>query len=154
MNLLDKNNLYSFDSSNIVNTALYADNTDPVMGAPVPLWGIILVIIGVILLLGSFIPGFVSVVKSKNTADLSWVMWLVTVIGLFFLTVFYLMMIIQGASNNNGTPAVHAILAFLSEGISLILSAWILAYKLINMQKAKKQNISEAELCKRLVTRK
>lgn len=118
--------------------------------SPVGTWAFAIVVVGALVLLGSFIPGFVSVVKTKNTADQSWVMWLVTVLGLAFLTLFYMLGSISTAQGNNGVPAPHFLLVCLCEGISLILSIYILVYKFINMSRAKKANITEQELCRRI----
>ncbi len=119
--------------------------------SPVSTWAFGIVVIGAITLFFAFLPGFIAVVKTKNTAELSWVMWLVSVIGLAFLVLFYLLGVISTAQGNDGIPAPHFMIVFICEALSLILSIYVFAYKLINMGAAKKAGISEAEYCARLV---
>lgn len=129
--------------------------------SPVATWTFALVVVGAFILLFAFLPGFISTVRSKNTAGMSLLMWVLSVAGLACLSIFYLLGTISTANSsvdvstgqNTNTPAPHFLIVFICEFISCILSCYILVIKVFNMQKAKKLGITEEEYCKTLVKR-
>lgn len=125
--------------------------------SPVATWSFALVVVGAFTLLFAFLPGFISTVRSKNTASMSLLMWILSVAGLACLSIFYLLGTIstaEGAVDKDGValnvPAPHFLIVLICEFISCILSTYILMIKVINMQKAKKLGITEEEYCKTL----
>lgn len=119
---------------------------------PVALWVFIIVTIGAILLFLSFLPGWWNTIKTKDTSPLSLTMWIISVVGLFFLTLFYLMGVISAGTS--GKVSVQFLIVFLCEGLSLLLSIHVLVFKIMNMNKAKKMGISEKEYCMLLKAKK
>ena len=117
--------------------------------SPVAQWVFIIVTIGAILLFLSFLPGWLNTVKTKDTSSMSLSMWIISVIGLAFLTLFYALGVGNTASSDSGV-SVQFVIVLVCEGLSLILSIYILIFKLINMKNAKKLGITEKEYCYRL----
>ncbi len=116
--------------------------------SPVALWVFIIVTIGAVLLFLSFLPGWINTVKTKDTSSMSLSMWIISVVGLTFLTLFYALGV--GNTATNGDVSVQFLIVLICEGLSLILSIYILIFKLWNMKMAKKLGISEKEYCYRL----
>lgn len=117
--------------------------------SPVAQWVFIIVTIGAILLFLSFLPGWLNTVKTKDTSSMSLSMWIISVVGLTFLTLFYALGVGNTASSDSGV-SVQFVIVLVCEGLSLILSIYILIFKLINMKNAKKLGITEKEYCYRL----
>ncbi len=117
--------------------------------SPVAQWVFIIVTIGAILLFLSFLPGWLNTVKTKDTSSMSLSMWIISVVGLAFLTLFYALGVGNTASSDSGV-SVQFVIVLVCEGLSLILSIYILIFKLINMKNAKKIGITEKEYCYRL----
>ncbi len=117
--------------------------------SPVAQWVFIIVTIGAILLFLSFLPGWLNTVKTKDTSSMSLSMWIISVVGLAFLTLFYALGVGNTASSDSGV-SVQFVIVLVCEGLSLILSIYILIFKLINMKNAKKLGITEKEYCYRL----
>ena len=117
--------------------------------SPVAQWVFIIVTIGAILLFLSFLPGWLNTVKTKDTSSMSLSMWIIPVVGLAFLTLFYALGVGNTASSDSGV-SVQFVIVLVCEGLSLILSIYILIFKLINMKNAKKLGITEKEYCYRL----
>lgn len=120
---------------------------------PVATWGFGIVIVGAVLLFFSFLPGWINTVRSKDTASMSLGMWIVSVVGLAFLVIFYAL----GMSNRAHLPggklgpvSAQFTVVFVCEALSLLLSIYILIYKLINMSIAHHKGITEKELCEQL----
>lgn len=130
--------------------------------APVPTWAFAIVVVGAFTLFFAFLPGFITTVKTKDTSGMSLLMWLVTLAGLTFLVIFYALGIANttiGATDMETgklthEPAPHFVIVFVCEAASLILSAYVFIFKLINMKKAKNMGITEAEYCARLAESK
>ena len=117
--------------------------------SPVAQWVFIIVTIGAILLFLSFLPGWLNTVKTKDTSSMSLSMWIISVVGLAFLTLFSALGVGNTASSDSGV-SVQFVIVLVCEGLSLILSIYILIFKLINMKNAKKIGITEKEYCYRL----
>lgn len=133
-----------------LNLILYSANSS--VGefySPVAQWVFIIVTIGAILLFLSFLPGWLNTVKTKDTSSMSLSMWIISVVGLAFLTLFYALGVGNTASSDSGV-SVQFIIVLVCEGLSLILSIYVLIFKLINMKNAKKLGITEKEYCYRL----
>lgn len=129
--------------------------------SPVATWCFALVVVGAFTLLFAFLPGFISTVRSKNTASMSLLMWVLSVAGLACLSIFYLLGTISTAQNSVdwkgnhlNIPAPHFLIVLICEFISCVLSTYILIVKITNMQKAKKLGITEEEYCKTLSKKK
>ena len=120
--------------------------------SPVSTWAFAIVTIGAILLFFSFLPGFINTIRTKDTASMSLSMWVVSVIGLTFLVIFYALGMANTAKGGK-EPATHFCIVFSCEAASLILSIYVLAYKLFNMQKAKNLGITEKEYCSQLAAK-
>lgn len=133
-----------------LNLILYSANSS--VGefySPVAQWVFIIVTIGAILLFLSFLPGWLNTVKTKDTSSMSLSMWIISVVGLAFLTLFYALGVGNTASSDSGV-SVQFVIVLVCEGLSLILSIYVLIFKLINMKNAKKLGITEKEYCYRL----
>ena len=120
--------------------------------SPVATWAFAIVTVGAILLFFSFLPGFINTVRTKDTASMSLSMWIVSVIGLTFLVIFYALGMANTAKGGH-EPATHFCIVFSCEAASLLLSIYVLVYKLFNMNKAKKLGISEKEYCEQLAAK-
>lgn len=120
--------------------------------SPVSLWVFIIVTIGAILLFLSFLPGWLNTVKTKDTSSMSLSMWIISVAGLTFLTLFYALGV--GNTAQSGSVSVQFIIVLVCEGLSLILSIYILIFKIINMKNAKKLGMTEKEYCYRIKNKK
>lgn len=144
--------------------------------SPIGSWGFAMAIIGAILLFFCFLPGFLNTLRTKDTSQMSIVMWIITWFGLAFLVIFYA--IGMANSTHTVTPEANAALApvykalgytgsltfasyksqvssqftvvFTCEGASLILSTYVLLFKIFNMIKAKSMGITEGEYCAEL----
>lgn len=131
--------------------------------APVATWVFGIVIVGAILLFFSFLPGWINTVRTKDTASMSLGMWVISVVGLSFLVIFYALGMANSRCVGNGDGTVHLdtsikvsaqfAVVFTCEAASLVLSVYVLVFKLINMKKAKSLGITEKEYCKQLAAK-
>ncbi|MCV3728732.1 hypothetical protein OF376_03010 [Ureaplasma miroungigenitalium] len=108
-------------------------------GFPIHPWAVFFQVIGAVLVFIAYVPGVVATLKSKRTEVLSLGMWILSVLGLAFLTIFAWL----GFSLSPGGFALVAV----SESLSLILTIIVLSVKISIMNKAKKAGMSELEYC-------
>lgn len=118
-------------------------STNPLY-APIPLWAFIIGVIGVVVLLVSFLYGAINVYKTKDTSQISLLMWIIVLIGTISLDIFFILGIIL----TNGS-SLSFILMFALELITIIISSYIMVIKIVNQHKAKKQQITEKEYCQK-----
>lgn len=116
-------------------------STNPLY-APIPLWAFIIGVIGVVVLLVSFLYGAINIYKTKDTSQISLLMWIIVLVGTISLDIFFILGIIL----TNGS-SLSFILMFALELITIIISSYIMVIKIINQQKAKKKQITEKEYC-------
>lgn len=124
--------------------------------SPVGTWAFGIVIVGAVLLFFSFLPGWINTVRTKDTASMSLGMWIISVVGLAFLVIFYAL----GMANRPKLPggglgpvSAQFTVVFVCEALSLLLSIYILIYKLFNMGMAHKLGITEKEYCEKLAAK-
>lgn len=116
-------------------------STNPLY-APIPLWAFIIGVIGVVALLISFLYGVINIYKTRDTSQISLLMWVIVLIGTTCLDIFFILGIVL----TNGS-SLSFILMFVLELMTIIISGYILIIKIINQHKAKKQNLTEKEYC-------
>ncbi|MCV3743466.1 hypothetical protein OF377_01005 [Ureaplasma sp. ES3154-GEN] len=108
-------------------------------GFPVHPWAVFFQVIGAVLVFIAYVPGVVATLKSRRTEVLSLGMWILSVLGLAFLTIFAWL----GFSLAPGAFALVAV----SETLSLFLTIIVLSVKITNMKKAKAAGMTELEYC-------
>ncbi|MCV3754325.1 PQ-loop domain-containing transporter [Ureaplasma zalophigenitalium] len=126
----------------IVNQDVFFSNmgeAEQTYGFPMHPWAVFFQVIGAVLVFIAYVPGVVATLKSKRTEALSLGMWVLSVLGLAFLTIFAWM----GVSVSVG----GFILVAISETLSMFLTIIVLSVKISTMQKAKKAGMSELEYC-------
>lgn len=116
-------------------------STNPLY-APIPLWAFIIGVIAVTILLVSFLYGAINIYKTKDTSQISMLMWVIVLVGTIFLDIFFILGIIL----SNGS-SLSFILMFILESLTIFISSYIMIVKIINQYYAKKQQISEKEYC-------
>lgn len=116
-------------------------STNPLY-APLPLWAFIIGVIGVVVLLISFLYGAINIHKTKDTSQISLLMWIIVLIGTISLDIFFILGIVL----TNGS-SLSFILMFALELLTIIISSYIMVIKIINQHKAKQQQITEKEYC-------
>lgn len=116
-------------------------STNPLY-APIPLWAFIIGVIGVVALLISFLYGVINIYKTKDTSQISLLMWVIVLLGTTCLDIFFIL----GIFLTNGS-SLSFILMFVLESMTIIISSYIMIVKIINQYKAKKQNLTEKEYC-------
>lgn len=116
-------------------------STNPLY-APIPLWAFIIGVIGVVALLISFLYGVINIYKTKDTSQISLLMWVIVLIGTTCLDIFFIL----GIFLTNGS-SLSFILMFVLELLTIIISSYIMVIKIINQCKAKKLNLTEKEYC-------
>lgn len=87
------------------------------------------------------IPMFIKILKTKNTAGISLIMYILLVIGCWFFLIDGLGIMVVEKSLDAGLPI------FLANLISGTVSTIILVVKCKNMINAKAANLSEAKYC-------
>lgn len=116
-------------------------STNPLY-APIPLWAFIIGVIGVVALLISFLYGVINIYKTRDTSQISLLMWVIVLIGTTCLDIFFIL----GIFLTNGS-SLSFILMFVLELLTIIISSYIMVIKIINQYKAKKLNLTEKEYC-------
>ncbi len=122
--------------------------------SPISMWVFIVVILAAITLLISFLIIWINFMKNKDTSKMNLTVWILTVAGLGFLTLFYLIGVINSVTTGSKRISYHFLVVLCCEGISLIFSIHILLLKVININKSKKLMISEKEYCEQLKKRR
>lgn len=90
------------------------------------------------------IPMFIKILKTKNTAGISLIMYILLVMACWFFFINGLGMMLDGSNQNNVYNGLPIFLANLFGGT---FSTIILTIKCKNMINAKAANLSEAKYC-------
>lgn len=121
--------------------------------SPLPSWGFAMAIIGAITLFFCFLPGFLNTIRTKDTSQMSLIMWIITLFGLSFLVIFYAMGMANSTDGGKNHVSSQFTVVFVCEGASLLMSIYVFLFKIMNMMKAKSMGITEAEYCAQLAER-
>lgn len=121
--------------------------------SPLAPWGFAMAIIGAITLFFCFLPGFLNTIRTKDTSQMSLIMWIITLFGLAFLVIFYAMGMANSTDGGKNHVSSQFTVVFVCEGASLLMSIYVFLFKIMNMIKAKSMGITEAEYCAQLAER-
>ncbi len=107
-----------------------------------PTWGLVLQFLGAIIIAVCYAPGTFQSLRDRQTQDMSWNMWYLTVFALTCLAIF-------AACGVASDPGAQFAVVFCSETICDIFAILILFVKAQNCAKAKRLGITERELCEK-----
>lgn len=107
-----------------------------------PTWGLVFQFMGAIIIAVCYAPGTIASLRNRQTQDMSWNMWLITVFALTCLAIF-------AACGIASDPGAQFAVVFCCETICDIFAILILYVKVLNNMKAKSLGITEREFCEK-----
>lgn len=122
-------------------------NLSSTWAGDLPLYGVAFNIIGAVIILICYLPGTINSVRNRQTQDMSWGMWNVTVFALLMLSIFAACGI--GWTTTKTIVGGKFIFTFICEFGCFLTALTVWLVKLVNVAKAKHEGITEKEWCEK-----
>lgn len=132
------------DAANSAQAQMSDVHLDTSFSGNLPLYGLAFNIIGALIILICYLPGTINSVRNRQTQDMSWGMWNITVFALLMLSIFAACGIASSYPNVG-----KFVFTFICEFGCFLTALTVWLVKLVNVARAKHEGITEKEWCEK-----